>query len=90
MINILRKKGNKEFPLKRPLQFPLLAEGTQTGVIILFEDSYNGVIIYKGLVQKDCKGKRHGSKIPVTNTDVWRILDEDETIILSNNFGEES
>ena len=89
MINILRKKGDVEVPLKRPLQFPLLAEGTQTGVIILFEDSYNGVIIYGGL-NSSVKGKRHGSKTPVTNTDVWRILDEDETIILSNNFGEES
>ena len=89
MINILRKKGNKVFPLKKPLQFPLLAEGTQTGSIILFEDYYNGVIIYNGLVQKDCKGKRHGSKIPITNTDIWRILDEDETISLSNCFGED-
>ena len=90
MINILRKKGNKEFPLKKPLQFPLLAEGVVTGSIILFEDYFNGVIIYNGLVQKDCKGKRHGSKTPVTDITVWRILDENETIILSNNFGEES
>ena len=81
MINILRKKDNKEFPLKRPLQFPLLAEGTQTGSIILFEDYYNGVIIYGGL-NSSVKGKRHGNKTPVTNTDVWRILDEDETIMI--------
>ena len=89
MINILRKKGNKEFPLKKPLQFPLLAESLESGAIILFEDYYGGAIIYSGLNSR-VKGKRHGSKIPVTNTDVWRILDEDETIILSNNFGEES
>ena len=89
MINILRKKGNKKFPLKKPLQFPLLAESLESGAIILFEDYYGGAIIYSGLISS-VKGKRHGSKIPVTNTDVWRILDEDETIILSNNFGEES
>ena len=89
MINILRKKGNKEFPLKKPLQFPLLAESLESGAIILFEDYYGGAIIYSGLISS-VKGKRHGSKTPVTDITTWRILDEDETIILSNYFGEES
>mgnify|MGYP003519121283 CR=1 FL=1 len=78
-------KGGNQIDLKTPLSFPLLAEGVVTGAIILFEDYYSGVILYIGVNKIDTKGKRHSSKVPITNTSVWRILEEGEQIVLSNS-----
>ncbi len=71
--------------LKHPLSFPLLAEGVTTGAIILFEDYYSGVTLYSGVNKIDTKGKRHSSKVPITDTSVWRILEEGEQVVLNNN-----
>ncbi len=71
--------------LKHPLSFPLLAEGVTTGAIILFEDYYSGVILYSGVSKIYTKGERHSSKVPITNTSVWRILEEGEQVVLNNN-----
>ena len=78
-------KGGNQIDLKTPLTFPILAEGVVTGAIILFEDYYSGVTLYSGVNKIDTKGKRHFSKVPITNTSVWRILEEGEQFILSNN-----
>ena len=78
-------KGGNQIDLKTPLTFPVLAEGVVTGAIILFEDYYSGVVLYSGVNKIDTKGKRHFSKVPITNTSVWRILEEGEQFILSNN-----
>ena len=78
-------KGGNQIDLKTPLSFPLLAEGVITGAIILFEDYYSGVILYSGVNKINTKGKRHSSKVPITNKSVWRILEEGEQIVLSNS-----
>ena len=78
-------KGDNQIDLKTPLSFPLLAEGVITGAIILFEDYYSGVTLYSGVNKIDTKGKRHSSKVPITNASVWRILEEGEQVVLSNN-----
>ena len=78
-------KGGNQIDLKTPLTFPILAEGVITGAIILFEDYYSGVILYSGVNKINTKGKRHFSKVPITNTSVWRILEEGEQVVLSNN-----
>ena len=78
-------KGGNQIDLKTPLTFPILAEGVITGAIILFEDYYSGVILYSGVNKIDTKGKRHSSKVPITNTSVWRILEEGEQVVLNNN-----
>ena len=80
----LFKVGN-QIDLKTPLTFPILAEGVVTGAIILFEDCYSGVILYSGVNKINTKGKRHFSKVPITNTSVWRILEEGEQVVLNNN-----
>ena len=77
-------KGGNQIDLKTPLSFPLLAEGVITGAIILFEDYYSGVTLYGGVNKIDTKGKRHSSKVPITDTSVWRIIGDDEYITLSN------
>ena len=78
-------KGGNQIDLKTPLTFPILAEGVITGAIILFEDYYSGVLLHNGVNEIGTKGKRHSSKVPITNTSVWRILEEGEQIVLSNN-----
>ena len=78
-------KGSNQIDLKTPLSFPLLAEGVITGAIILFEDYYSGVILYSGVNKIDTKGTLHSSKVPITNTSVWRILEEGEQVVLNNN-----
>ena len=78
-------KGGNQIDLKTPLSFPLLAEGVITGAIILFEDYYSGVTLYSGVNKINTKGKRHFSKVPITNTSVWRILEEGEQVVLNNN-----
>lgn len=78
-------KGGNQIDLKTPLIFPILAEGVITGAIILFEDYYSGVLLHNGVNEIGTKGKRHSSKVPITNTSVWRILEEGEQIVLSNN-----
>ena len=78
-------KGGNQIDLKTPLTFPILAEGVVTGAIILFEDYYSGVSLYNGVNEIDTKSKRHSSKVPITNTSVWRILEEGEQVVLSNN-----
>ena len=78
-------KGGNQIDLKTPLTFPILAEGVITGAIILFEDYYSGVSLHNGVNEIDTKGKRHSSKVPITNTTVWRILEEGEQVVLSNN-----
>ena len=77
-------KGSNQIDLKTPLSFPLLAEGVITGAIILFEDYYSGVMLYSGVNKIDTKGKRHFSKVPITDTSVWRILEEGEQVVLNN------
>ena len=78
-------KGGNQIDLKTPLTFPILAEGVITGAIILFEDYYSGVSLHNGVNEIYTKGKRHSSKVPITNTSVWRILEEGEQIVLSNS-----
>ena len=78
-------KGGNQIDLKTPLSFPLLAEGVITGAIILFEDYYSGVSLHNGVPEIGTKGKRHPSKVPITNTSVWRILEEGEQVVLNNN-----
>ena len=78
-------KGGDQIDLKTPLPFPLLAEGVITGAIILFEDYYSGVSLYSGVNKIDTKGKRHSSKVPITDASVWRILEEGEQVALNNN-----
>ena len=78
-------KGGNQIDLKTPLTFPILAEGVITGAIILFEDYYSGVMLYGGVNKIDTKGKRHSSKVPITNTSVWRILEGGEQVVLNNN-----
>ena len=77
-------KRGIEKPLKKPINFPILAEGVITGSIVWFEDYYEGIILYQGLKEGSAKGKRHKGFDPVTDEKIWRILDEDEQIILSN------
>lgn len=77
-------KGGNQIDLKTPLSFPLLAEGVITGSIVWFEDYYEGIILYQGLKEGSVKGKRHKSSDPVTDEKIWRILDEDEQVVLSN------
>ena len=78
-------KGGNQIDLITPLTFPILAEGVITGAIILFEDYYSGVSLYNGVNEIGTKGKRHSSKVPITNTSVWRILEEGEQVVLNNN-----
>ena len=78
-------KGGNQIDLKTPLTFPILAEGVITGAIILFEDYYSGVSLCNGVNEVGTKGKRHSSKVPITNTSVWRILEEGEQVVLNNN-----
>ena len=77
-------KGGNQIDLKTPLTLPILAEGVITGAIILFEDYYSGVSLHNGVNEIDTKGKRHSSKVPITDTSVWRIICDDEYITLSN------
>ena len=51
----------------------------------MFEDYYSGVTLYSGVNKIDTKGKRHSSKVPITDTSVWRILEEGEQVVLNNN-----
>ena len=83
-MNIKWFRNNAEKELKKPLTFPVLAEGVITGAIILFEDYYSGISLHNGVNKIDTKGKRHSSKVPITDESVWRILGDDEYIILSN------
>ena len=82
---IKRFRNNVEKELKEPLTFPVLAEGVVTGAIVYFEDYYSGVTLYSGVNKIDTKGKRHSSKVPITDTSVWRILEEGEQVVLNNN-----
>ena len=83
-MNIKWFRNNVEKELKKPLTFPILAEGVITGAIIYFEDYYSGILLHAGVNKIDTKGKRHSSKVPITDSSVWRILGDDEDIILSN------
>ena len=77
-------KRGVEKPLKKPISFPVLAEGVITGAIVWFEDYYEGTTLYQGLNGCGVGGKRHKGSEPITDEKVWRILDEDEQVILSN------
>ena len=76
-------KKESEQKLKKPLTFPILAEGVATGAIVMFNDYFSGVVLYGGLNNTKI-GSKHRGEEPVTDTKVWRILDEDEVITLSN------
>lgn len=81
---IKRFRNNVEKELKEPLTFPVLAEGVVTGAIVYFEDYYSGILLHAGVNKIDTNGRRHSSKVPITDSSVWRILGDDENIVLSN------
>ena len=78
-------KGGNQIDLKTPLSFPLLAESLSTGAIVWFEDYTSGVIIHSGIMGNTPVGKRHKGSEPITDNVVWRILEEGEQVVLSNN-----
>ena len=67
------------------IKFPVLAEYVNTNFVVLFEDYQKGTVVWTSLSSQRTLGEINDRWVQVTDKMCWRILDKDETIVLSND-----
>ena len=77
VLNKIEKEKPKE------IEFPVLAEHTGSGVIVLFI-KYNKCIVIHGN-KLYLLGEYYESHINIKSESIWRILSPEESIVLSND-----
>ena len=77
VFNKIEKEKSKE------IEFPVLAEHTGSGVIVLFIE-YNKCIVIHGN-KYNLLGESYESHINIKSESIWRILSPEESIVLSND-----
>ena len=78
VFNKVEKEKSKE------VVFPVLAEQTGRGVIVLFIDYSKCIVIHGNKVY--VLGEYYESDINIKNESIWRILSPEESIVLSNDW----
>ena len=68
--------------VKDKMTFPLLAESLKDESVILFSDPTTGTVVYEGLGCNGRLGTYGKSWVDVNNQGTWRILQNDEQVIL--------
>ena len=77
VFNKIEKEKHKE------IQFPVLAEQTCTGVIVMFIDYTKGVVVHGD--ESWFSNRYYENYINVERETHWRILSPEESIVLSND-----
>ena len=78
VFNKIEKEKSKE------IEFPVLAEHTGSGVIVLFIDYSKCIVIHGN--KYNCLGEYYESHINIKSESIWRILSPEESIVLSNDW----
>ena len=77
VFNKIKKEKPKE------IEFPVLAEHVDSGVIVMFIDYTKGVVVHG---DEDLFSDRYyDGYINIKNEPSWRILSPEESIMLSND-----
>ena len=74
-------KIEKEKP--KEIEFPVLAEHIDSGVIVMFIDYTKGVIVHGD--ESLFSDRYYEDYINIKNETHWRILSKEESIVLSND-----
>jgi hypothetical protein len=76
---------NEDKIKEKELEYPLMARSKVTDIVVLFHGSKSGVIIYNNNSNRETAkiGRYSQLFVPVTNSNIWTILNKGEQVILT-------